>query len=441
MAHLRGKDAINKDSGVTPRMFTPEIRSKMSLPQRVVINDITLREGRQLEGTLLNAEECVKIAELLVHDLNVPMIQLGGYAPRDHATMRAVRKFLDNCGREVRTESMTSAHQNFPRHNLEQLLDTVAVIADNGIGLVVCVATSDDLLRGVAKYRNQQDWSIEDLRKQEVDIALAALAFGRKKGIKECNINLQDFLRADPEFLRHFTKAIADAGADTIYCDDFGGGIAAPMLYTEIFKELKPLAGKSALGVHAHNTAGMSTATALASVEGGCEVITVGVNGYGEGPGHVNLTETVYHLEFIYGFDTGIRLEKLREVSVLIADIMRQDLHKNTPIVGDNAFVFMHDKHHMFPEYPFIFEPVKAALFGNNKRPGFAEWAGPYGLKLHAKNLGISVPDDKCRPLLDAVEDCLRWRKRSPTDAEFREMAARIIGPAASAASAQASHG
>lgn len=430
MSHLRGRDAINKLTGVTPAMFSPEIRAQMSLPSQVVINDITLREGRQVEGTLLTAEECVKIAELLVHQLNVPMIQMGGYARRDRESMTAVMKFLEGCGRQVRTESMTSAHQNFPRHNLEQLLETVAVIADSGFGLVVCLATSDDLLRGVSKYRNEAHQSIDYLRKQELETGLAAIDFARKKGIREVNINMQDFLRADPGFLKQFAKALAAAGADTIYFDDFGGGIAAPILYKEIFRTLKREIPGTALGLHAHNTVGMSTATALASVEAGCEVLTVGINGYGEGPGHVNLTETIYHLEFIYGLDTGIRLEKLRPVSVLIADIMRQDLPKTTPIVGDNAFVFMHDKHHMFPEYPFIFEPVKPSVFGNRGRPGFAEWAGPYGLRLHAKALGVSIPDDRIQPMLAALEDNLRWRKRPLSNDEFRELAANICGNA-----------
>ncbi|MBI4191519.1 MAG: hypothetical protein HY525_13400, partial [Betaproteobacteria bacterium] len=63
MSHLRGRDAINKLTGVTPAMFSPELRAQMSLPSQVVINDITLRAGRQAEGTVLRPVECVKIAE------------------------------------------------------------------------------------------------------------------------------------------------------------------------------------------------------------------------------------------------------------------------------------------------------------------------------------------------------------------------------------------
>ena len=139
----------------------------------------------------------------------------------------------------------------------------------------------------------------------------------------------------------------------------------------------------------------MAVATALAAVEGGCEVVNVGVNGYGEGAGHVSLADTVYHLEFLYGFDTGIRLEKLRAASVFIADIMRQPLPKATPLVGDDAFVFRHDKHHMFPNHPFIFKAIKPEVVGNRDRPGFRGMAGT----LRPEDLRDSTrPDHSRRP-------------------------------------------
>ncbi len=434
MSHLRGREAINRLTGVTPAMFSPEFRAQMSLPPRVVINDITLREGRQIEGTVLTADECVKIAEVLVHDLNVPMIQMiGGYVPRDREYLKAVAKFLEGSGKKVRTEAMTSAHQNFPRFNKEQLLETVAHIGECGFGVVICLATSDDMLRGCAIHRNQKHLLIEDLRKQEIEIGLGAIEHAKRKGLSEVNVNFQDFLRADLGFLKQFAKAVAAAGVDTICLDDFGGGLAVPRLYTELFRAVKREVPTTALGVHAHNSAGMAVATALAAVEGGCEVVDVGVNGYGDGAGHVSLAETVYHLEFLYGFDTGIRVDRLRPVSILIADIMKQPLPKMAPLVGDNAFVYIADKHHSFAEYPFLFCPMKPELVGNQARPGFGERAGPFGLKLHAKALGITIPDDKVQPVLRALEDNMRWRKRALSDAEFREMAETICGKAGQA--------
>jgi isopropylmalate/homocitrate/citramalate synthase len=421
MAQLRGQAAIGKLTGVTPANFAPDLRARMNLPPRVVLNDITLREGRQFEGTILTVDECVKIAELLVNELNVPMIQMGGYKPRDRAFMAAVRKFLDTCGRKVRTESMTSAHQNSPNFNLAQLLGTLDIIADGGFGAVICLAASDTFLRACAEHRGEGHLSVDDLRKQEIETGLKAVEYARKKGISEININLQDFLRADHDFLKEFSKTMGDAGVDTVVLDDFGGGLALPILYKEIFCAVrKVVLAKTALGIHAHNHAGMAVATALASVEGGCEMVTVGVNGYGEGTGHVSLAETAYHLEALYGFDTGINMEKLRSVSVMVADVMKHPLSKIAPLVGDDAFVVMHDKHHQYPEYPFMFVPIKPEMVGNKGRVGFSEWAGPFGIRLHAKTLGESVPDDKIPPVLDALTQEMQWRKRPLTDEEFR---------------------
>ena len=433
MSGLRGKEAIGKLTGVTPTNFAHELRKQMDLPERIVLNDITLREGRQFEGTILTTDECVKIAECLVHDLNIPMIQMGGYKPRDRAFMKAVGKFLEGCGRKVRTEAMTSAHQNSPNFNLAQLLGTLDIIADSGFGTVICLASSDTFLRACAEHRGDGGRSLDDLRAQEIETALKAINYARAKGIPEINVNFQDFLRADLEFLKHFSKVMGDAGVDTIVLDDFGGGIGLPLLYKEIFRAVKKVVPKTALGIHSHNHAGMAVATALASVEGGCELITVGVNGYGEGTGHVSLAETVYQLEALYGFDTGIRLENLRPASVMIADIMKHPLSKIAPLVGDDAFVVMHDKHHQYPEYPFMFVPMKPEMVGNKGRVGFSEWAGPFGLRLHAKALGEAIPENEIAPILEALTDEMQWRKRALTDQEFRALLRRVRDPASAA--------
>jgi len=108
---------------------------------------------------------------------------------------------------------MTSAHQNYPRFNREQLLETVGHIGDCGFRRVICVATSDDMLRGCALHRNQKQLSIEDLRKQEIEIGVAAIEHAKRKGMSEVNVNFQDFLRADLGFLKQFARAAAAAGS------------------------------------------------------------------------------------------------------------------------------------------------------------------------------------------------------------------------------------
>lgn len=360
------------------------------------------------------------------------MIQMvGGYNERDTRYLKTVARFVEKSGKPVRMEAMTSAHQNFPRFNKEQLLDTISNIAEAGFGVVICLASSDNMLKGCAVHRGQEGMSVEDLRKQEIEIGVAAIEHAHKLGMTEVNVNFQDFLRADLEYLKTFSRAVADAGVGMITLDDFGGGLAIPRLYTELFRQIKAVVPDTALGVHAHNSVGMAVACALASVEGGCEMVTVGVNAYGDGAGHVSLAETVYCLEYLYGIDTGIKMENLRPASVEIADMMCQDLPIMAPLVGDNAFVLIADKHHSFPEYPFLFCPMVPELVGNKYRPGFGERAGPFGIRIQAATLGFSIPDDKVQPMLKAMEDHMRWHKRKISDNQFRDLACSVGIPGA----------
>lgn len=423
---LRGQEAINRITGVSPFNFDPELRAQMDLPPRVVINDITLREGRQVEGVVLTPDECVQIAERLVGVLNVPMIQMGSYAPRDAEYMKAVSKALSGLGRKVRTEAMASSHQNPPTFNLQALFEAIKRAGECGFGVVICLATSADMLRACGLLRGQKDKSLDYLQNQELEWGVEAIRYAKSQKLSEVNVNFQDFLRADLDFLKRFSREVAKAGVETICMDDFGGGVGLPLLYKERFHAMKKVVPNTALGIHAHNTVGLAVASALAAFEGGCEVIDVGINGYGEGPGHVSLAETVFFLEFLYGYDTGIRLEKLRETAVFVADIMRQPLPKTTPLVGDNAAVFMHDKHHQSPEFPFLLLPFDPAVVGARSRVGFGEWAGPYGLKMKAASLGIRIPDDKIQPMIEALRQEMRWRKRAIADEEFVALASRV---------------
>ena len=112
-----------------------------------------------------------------------------------------------------------------------------------------------------------------------------------------------------------------------------------------------------------------------------------------------------------------------RKWQVLVALVA---LAGTAPLVGDDAFVVMHDKHHQYPDYPFMFVPMKPEMVGNKFRVGFSEWAGPFGLELHANALGISIPKDKVAPMLLAMQNEMQWRKRPLTDAEFLGLAQTV---------------
>ena len=73
---------------ISQHCFADEIRSKMTLPEKLQICDITLREGRQLPGVSLRRDDVLLIADALV-DAGVSMLQMHHDDPKE---MEEVKK-------------------------------------------------------------------------------------------------------------------------------------------------------------------------------------------------------------------------------------------------------------------------------------------------------------------------------------------------------------
>ena len=64
---------------ISQHCFADEIRSQMTLPDKVQLCDITLREGRQLPGVSLTRDQVLKIAAISPLSLMNPVIMASGW--------------------------------------------------------------------------------------------------------------------------------------------------------------------------------------------------------------------------------------------------------------------------------------------------------------------------------------------------------------------------
>ncbi len=409
MSEVRGEQAIGVKTGVSRWNFSPKVRADMSLPQKVVINDLSLREGRQLEGVVLGIDEYLRVAEQL-EDIGVPMVQLAYMSPYDYDYLQALSKR----GVKMKTETFTSLR------TLEATKKAIDRILDCGFGVDLAFALSDDILLAQAGLQGETGVSVEDLRKKEIDTALTLANYvtGHRGTM---NVNLQDFMRCDMDYLKQFCRDLERAGIGVITLDDIAGP-AIPAVYKYCTRAAKEAAPNTPIGIHVHNDYSLALAGLLGALEGGAEVLDCGVNGYGERAGHAELAQLVVILEFLYGYDTGIHLEKLTGTARLLADIFRQPLPASAPIVGDNAFSHVTDWHWMFPAYPWIVASLEPEVVGNTSRPLMGEWAGPIGLKMKAEALGINLPDAKLRDALLRLREHMRWTKRPLSDIEIAQI-------------------
>jgi isopropylmalate/homocitrate/citramalate synthase len=428
MTKLVGQEASGKISGAIPDNFSPETRAQMNLPKKVIINDCTLREGRQTEGGVLRMDEYIAIARQLVDVLNVPMIQTGCWSTTDYEYVEQLSKLGLNAKIEVMISGSKVGSKRLLGHNKEgirELIGRIAGLSGSGLGIILNMACANEVLISRSIGRGETDLSLDYLKKREIELSVEAVLYGKSQKLSPVNINFQSFIKADPEYLETYCRELENAGVDMIALDDFAGGFAIPRLYTQRFQLARKAAPKTTFAIHAHNNIGQATACAMAALEGGCEVIDVGVNAYGEAAGHVDLAEAVTILEFLYGYDTGLNREKLYETCRFVADIMRHPTRKTAPIVGEYAFGFSHDSHWQFPKFPYLFNPFDAKEVGNEPRPYFGEWAGVEGLNIKAAKLGIDLSPEAAALMVEDIRAQMKWSKRTPTDDEFREMAAR----------------
>ncbi len=417
---VRGKDAIGSLTGVSQHNFADEIRRDMDLPSRVIINDLTLREGRQLEGLVVTPEECVHIARKL-EEIGVPMIQLraGG---QHYEIMKAIGK----ANLKMHIEALAIAHQQIPPFNVESAKKDIDLCHECNVGVCQVLALSDDLIRGVNELRKEKRTrSLDDLKKEQIELTLESVQYAKKQGIP-FNVNLQDFLRCSWAYLEEMCRELEKAGVGVITLDDIAGP-ALPSVYKYGVRKAKKAAPTATFGIHVHNDFGLALPGVLGALEGGCTVLDCGINGYGERAGHADLATLVAILEFLYGFDTGIRLDRLVETSTLVADIYRQTIPASAPMVGENAFSHCSDWHWQFPNYPWVLSALVPEVIGNRSRPIFGSYTGPFGVKMKAEELGLNIPDNEMRSVITALMEEMRWRRRPLSDLQFRDIVTRSL--------------
>jgi isopropylmalate/homocitrate/citramalate synthase len=397
-----------QDRYLSPINADPEVRASLHLPRRVILNDLTLREGRQVEGLVVTPDLLQRVALVLV-EAGIPMLQL-------HSTPEHVQA-IGALGLKVRTEVLTSSPTQNAPFTVAAHKERIDFILSHGLGLDLCFGTSDHLLLARQQLRGEHE-SVESLRERELDAALESVAYAKGQGATT-GTNLQDFLRADFDFLRRFCRELASVGIDLITLDDFAAP-AIPVVYRHVFQRLKEDLPDTTMGIHVTNDFGLATAVVLGALEGGAEVLDVGVNGYGERAGHADLAEVAVAVELFYGLDAGVPLEGLTGLSRRIAEMLQLPVPFTKPLVGRNAFADVTDTHYIYESHPWVFRAISAEMVGNRRRVALAGVSGVAVVQAKARELGMDLSTEQCEGALPGIRAHLASRPGGISDDEFK---------------------
>ncbi|MGB9866424.1 MAG: homocitrate synthase/isopropylmalate synthase family protein [Bacillota bacterium] len=385
---------------VSPFNFEKEVLPQ--LPRGIEFHDATLRDGEQSPGVVFREKEKIAIAEMLA-EVGVQRIEAGMPAVSQEDAS-AIRKII-----ELKLPAKIYAFCRATKGDIDKAVDC-------GVQHVVIESPS-----GEPKIKYQLKWT----EQQALDRAVEAVAYAKSKGLNVCFFPF-DTTRADINFLRQLiTTVVANARPDSIAIIDTTG-CATPAAIRYLVTRVRQWTDLP-LEIHTHNDLGLATATSLAGLEAGAQSVHVCVNGLGERTGNAALDEVCLALELLYGYRTGIKLDKLVQLSKMLEELSGIKPARNKPIVGESAFMReiglgMEAVYSM----PLAIFPYKPGLVGQQIRVVLGKKSGKESVKVKAAELGVTVPDHKLDVVVEEVKKLSTEKKRCLTDEEFLDILGKV---------------
>jgi 2-isopropylmalate synthase len=241
----------------------------------------------------------------------------------------------------------------------------------------------------------------------------------------------------DAEYALEVCLAAARAGASwVVLCDTNGGSLPESIrLGVEAMRRGLEQAGSSArVGIHTHNDGELAVANTLEGVMAGADMVQGTINGYGERCGNANLVSVVANLVLKLGLEAlpPKSVERLTELSRMVAELANLALPLQQPFVGQGAFAHKGGQHvAAVLRNKDAYQHIDPALVGNEPHVLVSELSGRGNVLAKAREFGIELDrdDPQTRWLVQHLKELEhRGYSYEAADASF-EMLLRRLQP------------
>ncbi|NIA10848.1 MAG: hypothetical protein GWP10_14255 [Nitrospiraceae bacterium] len=389
---------ITDNSYISP--WTYEANKGVSLPKRVTVYDVTLRDGEQYPGLVFTKDNKIQLAESL-DDLGINRLEAGmpAVSQDDFEAVKEIAK---------RVKANVVAFCRGMRRDVDLAVDAGAW------GVLIELPSNESLIKKGYK------WNKGDV----IDKAIDTCNYAKKKGL-HTTFFMVDSSGADPDFLEALVKQIVPrTDIDSLTAVDTFGRLNPRGTFAFV-RKVKEWAGGIPIEIHVHNDFGLGTANSLAAVEAGAEVVHTNMLGLGERSGGTPTEEIAVALEFLYGIDTGINLKKLSEVATVFQEVSGIKMPGHKPVVGKNSFSYEAGiaamfSYRLFKEgLPLGTVPYLPELVGGEFGIVLGKKAGKYNVLWHLEHTGREASEAAVREIVNRIKAKAIQNRRAITDAEF----------------------
>jgi isopropylmalate/homocitrate/citramalate synthase len=378
-------------------IWTGELNTPHRLEAEVGFYDTTLRDGEQTVGVVLSPHDKLEIARGLA-EAGVERIEAGfpRVSPDDWEAVR----LISEAGLAAEIWGFSRA----VRADVEALVEL-------GVGASVVESPISELkLRALGVSREDMLGRIRE-----------AVAYAAGSGIRVAYFGV-DSTRAEPDFYDAAYVAAVEAGAsEAVVVDTIG--VAGPEGVADLVGRTRELlGGEIPIHFHGHNDFGLATANAVAAVRAGARWIHGTLNGMGERAGNANLGEVALALRAVYGVETALDLPRARALADRVRELSGYSLEPWKPLVGEN--LFRRESGAVASQFhdPQSIEPYSSELVAAERGIVLGKKSGIDSIRIKAEELGLDVPEERQRELLEQVKKLGTDKRGLVTDEEFRQL-------------------
>ncbi len=398
-----------KDWFVSEWDYADEVRKDFKFAKNIKIHDVTLRDGEQQTGVILSKDEKVRIAEALA-EAGVHRIEAGMpiVSPSDNEAIKEIVK--RNLGPQI------FSFARCMKEDVQRAIDT-------GVnGVVMEIPSSKHMLEFA--YR----WPLE----KAIETSIEATKFAHANGLEVVFFPI-DFSRAEMKWALDLIERVAkDGHMDALaLVDTFG--VVSPHAMQYFVRQVKARINKR-LEAHFHQDFGMGVANTIMALAEGVEVMHTTVLGIGERSGNTPMEEVDMALKTMYGVDVGIDTTKLTPLANLVQRLTGVVVPTNKAIVGSGLYqiesgIIASWFKNCGEKYATELFPIRWSAVGQPPAEVvMGKGSGIDSVNLWLQQVGLQVSEEDAMKITAAVKAHSLKSKKMLTQAEFRDLARRVIG-------------
>ncbi|MGI0140017.1 MAG: homocitrate synthase/isopropylmalate synthase family protein, partial [Thermoplasmata archaeon] len=250
------------------------------------------------------------------------------------------------------------------------------------------------------------------MTQEEVRLAsLKCVARAKEAGLHTSFVT-EDTVRAPFDFVERLYTGVQQAGADRLVVADTVG-IMTPLTFRWWLGEFQRRVHPKDLSVHCHNDFGLATANTLTALEVGAICPHTCVNGLGERSGNASFEEVAFILERLYGVRTGLRSEKIYELSRLVEELSGIPVAANKALVGYYSFSHEAGIHtHGILAHTATYEPMQPDAVGRQRKMVLGKHTGKAAIHEKLRERGIAPSDSMLAEILRRVKETSEARSK-----------------------------